>query len=204
MFWPTQYKCGELLGEFPGCREVRNGLPRWLSSKESTCQCRRLWSLVWEGPLGKEMPTCSSILAWEIPWTEEAGRLQSKRLRDIANSNQCFPSPTTLGPWSFSHWTTLESHQIAAFCFLFDLSLFQYFWISLSLFSPLYFNFPLPLASALRLKSALQVQTFSHFQNSPSMAQSPPSVSAENKPFLDARVQILPPGDTSGSPPGLR
>ena len=25
----------------------------------------------------KEMATCSSILAWEIPWTEEPGRLQS-------------------------------------------------------------------------------------------------------------------------------
>ena len=28
-------------------------------------------------PLEKEMETHSSILAWEIPWTEEAGRLQS-------------------------------------------------------------------------------------------------------------------------------
>ena len=25
----------------------------------------------------KEMGTCSSILAWEIPWTEETGGLQS-------------------------------------------------------------------------------------------------------------------------------
>ena len=25
----------------------------------------------WEGTLEKEMATCSSILAWEIPWTEE-------------------------------------------------------------------------------------------------------------------------------------
>ena len=27
-------------------------------------------------PLKKEMATCSSILAWKIPWTEEHGRLQ--------------------------------------------------------------------------------------------------------------------------------
>ena len=27
--------------------------------------------------LEKEMTTCSSILAWEIPWTKEPGRLQS-------------------------------------------------------------------------------------------------------------------------------
>ena len=30
-----------------------------------------------EDPLEKEMATYSSILAWEIPWTEGPGRLQS-------------------------------------------------------------------------------------------------------------------------------
>ena len=30
-----------------------------------------------EDPLEKEMPTHSSILAWEISWTEEPGGLQS-------------------------------------------------------------------------------------------------------------------------------
>jgi len=34
-------------------------------------------SLVREDPLEKEMVTHSSILAWEIPWTEEPGRLSS-------------------------------------------------------------------------------------------------------------------------------
>ena len=33
-----------------------------------------------EDPLEKEMATHSSILAWEIPWTEEPGRLQSMGL----------------------------------------------------------------------------------------------------------------------------
>ena len=33
--------------------------------------------LVWEDPLEKEMATYSSILAWEIPWIEEPGGLQS-------------------------------------------------------------------------------------------------------------------------------
>jgi len=31
----------------------------------------------WEDPLEKEMAIHSSILAWEIPWTEEPGGLQS-------------------------------------------------------------------------------------------------------------------------------
>ena len=39
----------------------------------------QVWSLGWEDPLEKEMATHSSILGWEIPWTEEAGRLQSMR-----------------------------------------------------------------------------------------------------------------------------
>ena len=34
-------------------------------------------SLGWEDPLEEEMATNSSILAWEIPWTEEPGGLQS-------------------------------------------------------------------------------------------------------------------------------
>ena len=32
-------------------------------------------SLGGEGPLEREMATHSSILAWEIPWTEEPGGL---------------------------------------------------------------------------------------------------------------------------------
>ena len=34
-------------------------------------------SLGWEGPLKWEMAPHSSILAWNIPWAEERGRLQS-------------------------------------------------------------------------------------------------------------------------------
>ena len=37
----------------------------------------RIQSLSWEDPLEKGMATHSSILAWEIQWTEEPGRLQS-------------------------------------------------------------------------------------------------------------------------------
>ena len=37
----------------------------------------RVRSLSQEDPLEKEMATHSSILAWEIPWTEDPGGLQS-------------------------------------------------------------------------------------------------------------------------------
>ena len=40
---------------------------------------QEMWvrSLGWQDPMEKEMATHSSILAWEIPWTEEPGGLQS-------------------------------------------------------------------------------------------------------------------------------
>ena len=40
-----------------------------------TMQEIQLQSLGWEDPLEKELATHSSNLAWEIPWTEEPGRL---------------------------------------------------------------------------------------------------------------------------------
>ena len=41
----------------------------------------RMWSLGQEDPLEKEMTTYSSVLAWEIPWTEEPGGPQSMGLQ---------------------------------------------------------------------------------------------------------------------------
>ena len=43
-------------------------------------------SLGQEDPLEKEMATHSSILAWEIPRTEETGRLQSMRLQRVGHN----------------------------------------------------------------------------------------------------------------------
>ena len=40
-------------------------------------QKTQVQSMGQEDPLEKEMATYSSILAWEIPWTEEPGGLQS-------------------------------------------------------------------------------------------------------------------------------
>ena len=50
-------------------------------------------SLSGEGPLEKEMTIHSSILAWEIPWTEEPGRLKSvgsQRVRHDWATNTTF------------------------------------------------------------------------------------------------------------------
>ena len=42
-------------------------------------------SLSWEDPPEKRMVTHSSILAWRIAWTEELGRLQTKRSQRVRN-----------------------------------------------------------------------------------------------------------------------
>ena len=53
---------------FPGGAVVKNPPAK---------QEKQFRSLGREDPLEKEMATHSSILAWEIPWTEEPGGLQS-------------------------------------------------------------------------------------------------------------------------------
>ena len=45
-------------------------------------QKMQVLSLGWEDPLEGEMATHSSILAWRIPWSEEAGRVQTMGLQE--------------------------------------------------------------------------------------------------------------------------
>ena len=59
------HKRGEMV--FPGGSD----------GKESAVQETWVRSLGWDDPLEKAMATHTSILASEIPWTEEPGRLQS-------------------------------------------------------------------------------------------------------------------------------
>ena len=49
---------------------------------------RETWvrSLGREDPLEKEMATHSSTIAWEIPWTEEPGGLQSTGLQRVGHN----------------------------------------------------------------------------------------------------------------------
>ena len=46
-------------------------------------------SLGWEDPLEKEMVTHSSILAWEIPWTEDLVKLQPMELQRAGHDFAC-------------------------------------------------------------------------------------------------------------------
>ena len=67
--------------------------------KDSACQCRgvQLPSLVREDPLEQEMATHSSLVAWEIPWTEEPGRLQSRGRKE---SDTTHNDEETAARWS--------------------------------------------------------------------------------------------------------
>ena len=48
-----------------------------------TMQEMKFGSLAWEDSLEEEIATHSSILAWKIPWTEEAGRIESIGLQRV-------------------------------------------------------------------------------------------------------------------------
>ena len=74
----------EVMGHLESCGEhhLVSGLPRWHSGKEPACQCRRYERLqfnpwVKKIPWSRKWQCSSSILAWKIPWTVEAGGLQS-------------------------------------------------------------------------------------------------------------------------------
>ena len=57
-------------------------------------------SLGWEDPLEEEMAAHSIILAWEIPWTEKPGGLQSmgitekSAMTELLNNNNNKPAFT--------------------------------------------------------------------------------------------------------------
>ena len=46
----------------------------------------RVRSLGWEDPLEEEMATHSSILAWDFPWTEKPGGLQSTGSKRVGHN----------------------------------------------------------------------------------------------------------------------
>ena len=58
-------------------------------------ETQEMWvqSLGWEDPLEKGMATHSSILAWEIPWTEEPDGLQSMESQRVEHNLATKPPP---------------------------------------------------------------------------------------------------------------
>ena len=66
----------------------------------------RVRSLGLEDPLEEEMATHSSIPAWRIPWTEEAGRLQSMGSQRVSHDRVTKHAHTHI-----ENWNVLVSHK---------------------------------------------------------------------------------------------
>ena len=66
-----------ILRGFPGSSVVKNPPRKKKKKNPPSKQEKQVQSLVWEDHLLKEFLINSSILAWEIPWAEKAGGLQS-------------------------------------------------------------------------------------------------------------------------------
>ena len=63
-------------------------MAQWVKNPPAFQELQEAWvqSLGREDPRGEAMATHSSILAWEIPWTEEPGGLQSEGSKSIAQN----------------------------------------------------------------------------------------------------------------------
>ena len=85
-------------------QQVKN-LPAMQDTQEALVE-----SLGWEDPLEEEMAAHSSILAWEIPWTEEPGGLQSMGSQRVGHD------------WAIKHTYTFNFFVTKGFflpCFFF-------------------------------------------------------------------------------------
>ena len=86
------------------------GFPGGSDGKESACKQEIwVWYLGWEDPLENVMGTCSSILAWRIPWTEEPGGLQPMGSQRLGHSSVTFTLMLLILP--------LEAVFPTCFCF---------------------------------------------------------------------------------------
>ena len=97
----------------------KQGLPRWLSCKESACQCRRHRFDPWIGKISwrrKWQPT-PVFLPITVPWTEEPGDLQSIGSQRVRNDLATQHKNTV-----FIQWAPIQSQADAGYCTVFAAS----------------------------------------------------------------------------------
>ena len=112
-------------------------------------------SLGWEDPLEKRTAIHSSILAWEIPWTEEPGGLQSIRSKRVGHDLTTKSQPHTylhLQPHAVGHQPSIHSstHFHYQLPLLTHIAILFYLEILLEVLTSVVINFPL-LKIILRL-----------------------------------------------------
>ena len=100
----------------------------------STIQETQVQFLDWEDPLELEMAIYSSILAWEIPWTEESGELQSMGSQEsdtterLKHHHQGKPGDICI-PMVDSCWCMAETNTIYKAIIL-QLKISKFFFLS--------------------------------------------------------------------------
>ena len=115
------------------------GLSSGASGRELLCQCRTwVWSLGPEDSLEEGMANYSSILAWEISWTEEPGRLQfigSQRVRHDWSDLACTHAHVQVQLFLGTDMTFLEEGEVelrsqgsSFLCSLWTYWIFQESW----------------------------------------------------------------------------
>ena len=83
-----------------------SGLPKWCSSKEPTCQCKRCWFDPWVRKISwrrKWQPT------WRIPWTGEPDELQSGKVHRVAKESDA--TEYTRAPLSILCWLLFSASR---------------------------------------------------------------------------------------------
>ena len=86
----TDRRCAEIQGVEQG---LLASLVASLVKNPPAIQETHVRSLGGEDPLEKELATHSCILAWNIPWTEETGELQSMGLQRVGLDLATKPLP---------------------------------------------------------------------------------------------------------------
>ena len=79
--WATVHRVAKSQTRLSNFRSLVAQMVKHLPAMQETW----VQSLDWEGPLEKEMATHSSILAWEMLWTEEPNRQQSMGLKRVGH-----------------------------------------------------------------------------------------------------------------------
>ena len=72
-----------------------------------------------EDPLEEEMATHPSVLAWEIPWTEEPGGLQFKGLQEVGHDLVTEHAVNT-----YVLIILILQLKVCYFCFIIDISIY--------------------------------------------------------------------------------
>ena len=98
--WIYTYSCEpSVMLTFRAIQFLTASQVAWWQRIPLPMQEARVWSLGQENTLGKEMTTHSSILACEIPWTEERDKLQFMGLQRVGHDLATEHKVPTLSPF---------------------------------------------------------------------------------------------------------